>query len=828
MSEFLRNDLQSSTQETVRALLDFLRAQNLAQEPLPNAPPEQRQAYEHLTNLLGQQRPQELNEIDQFEFIIPNQSLQTFLATLGNIRPQLNLHYTDRHHVLHANVNPASFAYQDVELAGLTARDALRENQPEANEGQLLAAQTNAERNARTANAAARAANPQWELLQREHAGDVRLEDSLLVFTDPNHKNPDWNHVIRNLKTYGESLGYTNAHYKRVMDRFVGYFAPALKSVTDDLPALELARFLMRMSIPTPKFEKIASQIENLTRPPNDNLRNVLAQLQGLAQAYYATKPEAERPQLINRLMIKGLYSFTSGITQSELKSALDRSQAQGRVPMWTSLLDACVNSERQNGTPQTLLKFQQINNSSTSLFLSTFESVESPVYFTPTPVEYPLNPALAHNPYNDNPNHFDIASPLYPHQHPRTVQIPRPPNPRPILLPPAAQNLPLIRPPNIPPLRAPINPVPRPPIQQLIPENREINQIQDNLDNLQIQQYHNQYDYFEDAVEHLLPEKPIDQLQDLQTPPPTPAKQENTIQPPAVRSRRELHLNQPPPPRRSNRDKTQFQPFDAYLGQHNTNILTPTDLAIMATTAYNQGRAASQYMSENKQNNTSTSYKNNPSSSANKPYLNRHPSPSHYNNTPIRNSSSSYRYQSRSPTPTPPYQNNYRTDNRISPTRYQHSSVTNRSPSNSRENRQYNLYRSNNLRPASPSFQPTNGWKPSIQNNTRSNSRTNSRSPSRSYYSSSQQYQNQRPRSTSPRNYPGFMPGTNCAPDYKPYLMKHCFKCNSRSDHHEYQCPKYLRFNPIPCPKCKNGHHFPNECDRHRSQSTSPIRQKN
>jgi len=163
--------------------------------------------------------------------------------------------------------------------------------------------------------------------------------------------------------------------------------APSLKPVTDDLNAADLAKFLMKMSVPVPKHEKIANQIENLTRQPNENIRAPMAQLQGLAQAYYSDKPENDRPALINRLMIKGLYSFTTGVTQQELKHSLDRYQVQGKYPDWLTLLEATVDSERNTGPPQNVLFFQQINTSSTSLFTTTFSLVEMPVYFQPQPI---------------------------------------------------------------------------------------------------------------------------------------------------------------------------------------------------------------------------------------------------------------------------------------------------------------------------------------------------------------------------------------------------------------------------------------------------------
>jgi hypothetical protein len=101
------------------------------------------------------------------------------------------------------------------------------------------------------------------------------------------------------------------------MQRFVGYFAPALKPITDELNAVELAKFLMKMSMPVSKFERLTQQITNLTRNPSDNLRAVMAQMQGLALALYNNKPQDEQKSLVNRLLITALLSFTVGPTKA-------------------------------------------------------------------------------------------------------------------------------------------------------------------------------------------------------------------------------------------------------------------------------------------------------------------------------------------------------------------------------------------------------------------------------------------------------------------------------------------------------------------------------
>jgi hypothetical protein len=241
----------------------------------------------------------------------------------------------------------------------------------------------------------------QWELMQRDSSNDIRQEDSLLVFIDPKHTIIDWYTVVKNIKKFGEPLGYTEQHYLNVMQRFVGYFAPALKPITDELNAIELAKFLMKMSMPVSKFERLTQQITNLTRIPSDNLRAVMAQMQGLALALYNNKPQDEQKSLVNRLLITALLSFTVGPTKASLSAEIYSLQLQGKTPEWLNLLDAVINSERIHGVPQMQLHFKTNFTPTPALFNTMHISVDNPANNPYSPVEYHIEPVnTIYSPY--------------------------------------------------------------------------------------------------------------------------------------------------------------------------------------------------------------------------------------------------------------------------------------------------------------------------------------------------------------------------------------------------------------------------------------------
>ena len=72
------------------------------------------------------------------------------------------------------------------------------------------------------------------------------MEDTATRYMDfqkrAEDRTPDWHTITRNLKLAGESVGYDERHYKHGSDRFVSFFQPQLRPVTERMQAIELAR----------------------------------------------------------------------------------------------------------------------------------------------------------------------------------------------------------------------------------------------------------------------------------------------------------------------------------------------------------------------------------------------------------------------------------------------------------------------------------------------------------------------------------------------------------------------------------------------------------
>lgn len=698
-NSFLQSAIDTDSKAHLKIIKELFDQLNLGQVLNQSA------AYQNLRTLVADNADTVQQEIENFTFQIPPNSYANVIQAAGANKPRLGIHYDERNSVLYQNTAANAVNYRDADLVGWTARDELLTRQPESTQAQLQAAYDVARTAQERVNRTAQNTLPIWTLIQRENSNDIRQEDALLVFSDSKHSQPDWYAIVKNIKNFGEPLGYTLTHYRNVLCRFIGFFAPQLKPVTDELTAIELAKFLMRLNIPAPKFEKLTAQIQTLKREPTDNLRSVMAQLQAMATAIYTGKDDAA--QSVNKLMITGLLSFTTGATKQALSTAVSQTQLQNKSPDFKVLLESVINSERIHGPPHSTLSFQSIQAPTTTLFNMHYMPIESPISHPYSPVEFGITPVHA--------SYYPTEQPKYIPPEPR----PRGPQPRPVHVPyRAPQN-------NHPP-PPPI--VPQPPVQ---PQ--------------QMIQYHQE------------PER-------VDSPPPVQITHEQRTTRQRSRNNTPENVRMVQIPTKPIARKTRKQKVYTESGQA---------LYMLVSDSPTNSRPSSR-------SNSKERYPPPRSDSKNQQYRR--------GNTPDR-----YRPSSPSPRRNDKYQN-----------------------SNNRSNSPY--------RPKTPQNDKYNNYPP--QRSSRSPYRNNDprNYPSRSK-SPSQQMKSNHPRSRSatPSKYPGYLPGTNCSADYKPWNTKHCLKCCSKNEHHEYLCPTYYRYHPKKCPKCKVGYHYMDDCKEKRQGSRTP-----
>ena len=91
-------------------------------------------------------------------------------------------------------------------------------------------------------NLKAKKEKPVWVVLKRSALGDTKVEDTCLRFSKRPSRNDDgtldWFKSIKALAATGQELGYTQKHYKATLDRWVSFFSPNLRSLTEKMEAV--------------------------------------------------------------------------------------------------------------------------------------------------------------------------------------------------------------------------------------------------------------------------------------------------------------------------------------------------------------------------------------------------------------------------------------------------------------------------------------------------------------------------------------------------------------------------------------------------------------
>jgi hypothetical protein len=798
-SHFLSNDIKSELKQSLSVISDIFQQLKLVDAANPGSI----KAFDSLQALIGNTAPSIQSEIEQFKFEEPAQSFQEFLVELGPRKIQYGLHLIDRAGVTYRNTNTESYDIKDPIAEGQAARAVYSASHPQAPEADLIRQYDLAYYQAELHNKNTSQKSPTWKILKRDSTNECRGEDALLQFTDIAHKNVDYYAVVHALKKFGESLGYTEQHFKACLTRFISFFNPSLRPVVSELNANELARFLLRLSAPVPKQEILITNINNLVRNPGESIRIVLAQLLGLLSAYYNSYGESEKKAQINRVMIMGLISFTSGTTQKSLMSAVESAQMSGRTLDHTVLTESVLLSEKAHGTPMLPLQFKSASTVHNSLFHSTFMPTDSPVRPIIQPVEYSLDRSVAqdqHPPVFHHPNMgtewhvpLPLKQPVSKMYKPKSVNRPNPP--------PNFQSF-QQSPPQMPPA---ILSTPPPPGTYTPPYHHtpdEIFQQQNNpslYPNQMLRQMSNQDEYSASENEttpprHDLRSEPEPAMESDGVTPRRSARLQERYQQQQQEEEEGSFLNYTNfarPPSRSNNTYRPNSPSRQYSNQQ----YPPSN-------NYNRPPSNSRYNSQPSGYSSQQYYM--PQSQSN--YQNRPPSNSNRSGQPQGNQSGGYssntsgNYQNRPPS------RSSNTGNRP-PSRS--NSKSNQQRSNSKQN-SGNQHRDRSRSPHSNRPQTDSSNRQSRQDYT-SNSQQNR--------SSNRSQSNSRYRSNS--NSRDYIPGENCPPNYKPNGYKFCSKCLSRN-HHEHLCQKYYRFSHIECSKCHKGFHIPTECYKSNSRPNS------
>ena len=359
------------------------------------ANPERREHFDGIIGRLQENTEPDIPaaqiEINNFALQIPEFSIND-IAARPNYRPMTyNTHWKEENGRVFYNEALLTAAYEDENVVAARAREeaANRPNPPNAEE--LERTYQRALNQQATINATACRVPPVWTLIQRKDLNDTRAEDSWLQYSDDKHKHVNWYDTLRTIQTMGAYLGYTELHYRRLLDRFISYFASNIAPVARRMPLVNLCRMLMTSSMPAPEKEITLDAIRKLTRSPGECLRTPMTQLYNYANAYYETDGTRNYEGQVNQLLFIGLQHFTMGQTKAQLIKIIKHSQTSRQRIDYQKTLNTCIESEKLYGAPTETLQYGQ-NLDVVTVFNSVYDPVESLIDTDIIPVQPSLD----------------------------------------------------------------------------------------------------------------------------------------------------------------------------------------------------------------------------------------------------------------------------------------------------------------------------------------------------------------------------------------------------------------------------------------------------
>jgi hypothetical protein len=179
-------------------------------------------------------------------------------------------HYTEINGRTEINIKTESYMGDENEW-GSQEVDALKAKNSKATEIEIEEAFREGYEKARRHNRKAKNVGPERVMSEKDGENDTREEDTNIRYLDSQRTKIDWYVSVRNLATYGKRTGYSMSHNKRCLDRWVSYFTPNLRPVTEGQTANEATSYLSVLTLPDSDVEIVEREICKMTRQPGEN-----------------------------------------------------------------------------------------------------------------------------------------------------------------------------------------------------------------------------------------------------------------------------------------------------------------------------------------------------------------------------------------------------------------------------------------------------------------------------------------------------------------------------------------------------------------------------
>ena len=189
------------------------------------------------------------------------------------------------------------------------------------------------------------------EILERPEPNDVSMEESCITFENKEKSKIDWESTLKNIKEYGEQLGYSKKHYLRCLLRIMGQNNDDLfLTYKEEEDPEKIANSLLAKYIGVNKKKLFENKLKTLTRVRGQSIRDVMTQADILAdRILQKCKDPQEKAFRKHQILLDALKSFCSEENAKELIQALKGSSLSGERADIGELIDTIEIAERVN-----------------------------------------------------------------------------------------------------------------------------------------------------------------------------------------------------------------------------------------------------------------------------------------------------------------------------------------------------------------------------------------------------------------------------------------------------------------------------------------------
>ena len=189
------------------------------------------------------------------------------------------------------------------------------------------------------------------EILERPEPNDVNMEDSCITFENKERSKIDWETTLKNIKEYGEQLGYSKKHYLRCLHRLMGQHNDELfLTYKEEEDPEKIANSLLAKYMGVNKKKLFENKLKTLTRVRGQSIRDVMSQADILAdRILQKCKDPQEKAFRKHQILLDALKSFCSEENAKELIQALKGSSLSGERADIEELIDTIEIAERVN-----------------------------------------------------------------------------------------------------------------------------------------------------------------------------------------------------------------------------------------------------------------------------------------------------------------------------------------------------------------------------------------------------------------------------------------------------------------------------------------------